>query len=238
MGPASSAVAQADEEHKVPHRARCVPRKRAFTQAILSDDEKDCDEPGCEEFGELGIIQCDGPACDAKFHLCCRGLSKQPATSWYCDDYCRENAGARRRANGGERSEIDGNHGSDAIKKAVPDTGFFCGYPLSTTQKGRKSGWGWDDVGHFIVVDDDVWKEYIKTCPDAKKWCTTPYPLYDDMADLVDGGVATGTNLFVPGQQAPAVPELTHYSARHRITVPDLAVIDPKYRSCNYILPE
>ncbi|KAJ6607108.1 hypothetical protein B0H10DRAFT_565668 [Mycena sp. CBHHK59/15] len=68
MGPASSAVAQADEEHEVPHRARRVPRKRAFTQAILSDDEKDCDEPGCEEFGELGIIRCDGPACDAKVH--------------------------------------------------------------------------------------------------------------------------------------------------------------------------
>lgn len=27
------------------------------------------------------------------------------------------------------------------------------------------------------------------------------------MADLVDGGVATGTNSFVPGQEAPAVLE-------------------------------
>jgi hypothetical protein len=26
----------------------------------------------------------------------------------------------------------------------------------------EKSGWGWDDVAHVIVVDDNVWKEYIK----------------------------------------------------------------------------
>jgi hypothetical protein len=28
----------------------------------------------------------------------------------------------------------------------------------------KKSGWSWDDVGHVIVVDDDIWKEYIKMC--------------------------------------------------------------------------
>ncbi|KAJ7663581.1 hypothetical protein B0H17DRAFT_1211595 [Mycena rosella] len=64
----------------------------------------------------------------------------------------------------------------------------------------ERSGWGWDNVGHVIVVDDN-------TCPAAKKWRTKPYPLYDDMSDLVDGGIATGTNSFVPGQDAPVIPE-------------------------------
>ncbi|KAJ7101911.1 hypothetical protein C8R44DRAFT_887706 [Mycena epipterygia] len=63
-----------------------------------------------------------------------------------------------------------------------------------------KSGWGWDDEGHHIVVEDDVWKGYIAAHPDVEKWRHKSFPLYDQMADLVDGGVATGGNSFVPGQ--------------------------------------
>ncbi|KAJ7145419.1 hypothetical protein C8R43DRAFT_953475 [Mycena crocata] len=66
-----------------------------------------------------------------------------------------------------------------------------------------KSGWGWDDEKHIIVVDDNVWNEFVKTCPNAKKWHTKPFPFYDKMVDLVDGGVATGNNSFVPGREAP-----------------------------------
>ncbi|KAJ7258552.1 hypothetical protein C8J57DRAFT_1340962 [Mycena rebaudengoi] len=66
-------------------------------QVILSDDEKDCDDPGCAETGDLETIACSGPACTSKFHLCCRGLKKKPTGAWFCDDFCRENAGGRAR---------------------------------------------------------------------------------------------------------------------------------------------
>ncbi|KAJ7318056.1 hypothetical protein DFH08DRAFT_715075 [Mycena albidolilacea] len=66
----------------------------------------------------------------------------------------------------------------------------------------EKSGWGWDDERHLIVVSDDIWEEFIKTCPTGvKKWRTKPYYFFDEMADLVDGGVATGTSSFFPGQE-------------------------------------
>ncbi|KAJ7101195.1 hypothetical protein C8R44DRAFT_888163 [Mycena epipterygia] len=89
-----------------------------------------------------------------------------------------------------------------------------------------KSGWGWNDDNHVIIVDDDVWAEFLKTSLDAKKWRTKPYScgqskpayfgsvgnldtqagfdclqlyhFYDEMADLIDGGVATGTNSSFP----------------------------------------
>ncbi|KAJ6467017.1 hypothetical protein C8R45DRAFT_1106431 [Mycena sanguinolenta] len=79
------------------------------------------------------------------------------------------------------------------------------------------SGVGWDPETHTIVVSDEVWETYIKACcishflllllmaPSqaylkAAKYRHKSYPLYDEMADLVDGGVATGDHSFVPGQ--------------------------------------
>lgn len=38
--------------------------------------------------------------------------------------------------------------------------------------------------------------------PNAKKWRKTPFPLFDDMAGLVDGTVATGEGAYHPGQPA------------------------------------
>ncbi|KAJ7241775.1 hypothetical protein C8J57DRAFT_1477644 [Mycena rebaudengoi] len=87
-----------DDEEDSGKRKRCTghSRKRQH-QVILSDDEKDCDDPGCAETGDLETIACSGPACTSKFHLCCRGLKKKPTGAWFCDDFCRENAGGRAR---------------------------------------------------------------------------------------------------------------------------------------------
>ncbi|KAJ7194982.1 hypothetical protein GGX14DRAFT_677828 [Mycena pura] len=69
----------------------------------------------------------------------------------------------------------------------------------------EKSGFGWDDERHLIIVEDDIFEELLKTCPNAAKWRTKPYPFYDEMADLVDGAIATGTNSFVPSGPTPAI---------------------------------
>ncbi|KAJ7254544.1 hypothetical protein C8J57DRAFT_1236784 [Mycena rebaudengoi] len=56
-------------------------------QAILSDDEKDCDDPDCTETGDLETITCSGLACTSK--------KKPTGAPGYCDGFCRENAGGR-----------------------------------------------------------------------------------------------------------------------------------------------
>ncbi|KAF8065310.1 hypothetical protein FPV67DRAFT_1671582 [Lyophyllum atratum] len=68
----------------------------------------------------------------------------------------------------------------------------------------EKSGWGWDDEKKIIVVSDDVWQEFLKVKPKLDQWRTKPFPIYDDMADLIDGAMATGENSFVPGQASTA----------------------------------
>ncbi|KAG6882525.1 hypothetical protein C0992_011412, partial [Termitomyces sp. T32_za158] len=42
--------------------------------------------------------------------------------------------------------------------------------------------------------------------PNYIKWRTTPFPLYDEMANLVDGSVATGDTVFCPGRARNATP--------------------------------
>ncbi|KAJ7247498.1 hypothetical protein C8J57DRAFT_1673758 [Mycena rebaudengoi] len=118
---------QIDEENDSGKRVRRVPRpKRSRKQAILSDDEKDCDDPDCTETGDLETITCSGPACTSKFHLCCRGLKKKPTGAWYCDGFCRENAGGRAR--------IDGD---DAWESRLIVYRFFLWVPLESLSDQR-----------------------------------------------------------------------------------------------------
>jgi hypothetical protein len=57
---------QTDEENDSEKRVRRIlPAKRARQQAILSDDERDCDDPDCAET-EGETITCSGPACTSK----------------------------------------------------------------------------------------------------------------------------------------------------------------------------
>ena len=60
--------------------------------------------------------------------------------------------------------------------------------------------------------------------PNAKKWRKTPFPLFDDMAGLVDGTAATGEGAYHPGQpthipatqasQRPSTPDEWPISVR------------------------
>ncbi|KAJ7367469.1 hypothetical protein DFH08DRAFT_795635 [Mycena albidolilacea] len=63
-----------------------------------------------------------------------------------------------------------------------------------------KSGWGWNEELKQIVVSDDVWDAYLLINPKIRPWRNKGFPLYHEMADLVDGGVATGERAFLPGQ--------------------------------------
>ncbi|KAJ6523041.1 hypothetical protein B0H19DRAFT_869807, partial [Mycena capillaripes] len=55
-----------------------------------------------------------------------------------------------------------------------------------------KSGWGWNDEDKHIVVEDAVWEAYVAINPKVAGWRFKSFPLYDEMAQLIGGAVATG----------------------------------------------
>ncbi|TFY74326.1 hypothetical protein EWM64_g9686, partial [Hericium alpestre] len=65
-------------------------------------------------------------------------------------------------------------------------------------------GFGWDLIQMIVVVPDEVWAPLIKSCPHLAKWKKRLFPLYDNMADLVDGHVASGIHAFNPSANPPA----------------------------------
>jgi len=68
------------------------------------------------------------------------------------------------------------------------------------------SGFGWDDGTKKVQASDSVWEAYLKSHPKAARWRVAPFPLYDEMHYLVNGIVATGADVFHPGQ-TPAPSE-------------------------------
>ena len=79
------------------------------------------------------------------------------------------------------------------------------------------SGFRWDVDKHLATAADDVWDKYIEVCciklfgpilthchlqahPKQKKWRKTSFPLFNDMADLIEGTYATGKGVFHPGE--------------------------------------
>jgi hypothetical protein len=85
-----------------------------------------------------------------------------------------------------------------------------------------QSGWGWDYDKNAPEVSNEVWDAYIKVrhgiqcdCiltslqkssdPNvAKPLRKKGFPLFDDIAELIDGTRATGQNAFRAGQPTPA----------------------------------
>lgn len=70
-----------------------------------------------------------------------------------------------------------------------------------------QSGFGWDDERQMVTAPSDVWDEYLKTHPKAKPWRKKTYPLFEDMAELVDGVIATGKAAFNPYRSSSGPPE-------------------------------
>ncbi|KAF8151548.1 hypothetical protein B0H34DRAFT_755712, partial [Crassisporium funariophilum] len=61
-------------------------------------------------------------------------------------------------------------------------------------------GFGWDEGTKICTATDDVWAKYIAAHPNAERWRSAPFPLYDEIHILVNGIVATGEGAFVPGR--------------------------------------
>ncbi|KAL5480799.1 hypothetical protein ACEPAI_9739 [Sanghuangporus weigelae] len=62
------------------------------------------------------------------------------------------------------------------------------------------SGFGWDSERGLVTASADVWDAYIAVHDKAKKFKKTPFPFYDDIAELVDGIIADGRGAFRPGR--------------------------------------
>ncbi|KAI0037390.1 hypothetical protein FA95DRAFT_1614262 [Auriscalpium vulgare] len=54
------------------------------------------------------------------------------------------------------------------------------------------SGAGWDAEAGLVILDPDVWDQYITAHPKAAPFRTRGFPLYDDIATIVGGILATG----------------------------------------------
>ncbi|KAF8226431.1 hypothetical protein L208DRAFT_1407059 [Tricholoma matsutake] len=61
------------------------------------------------------------------------------------------------------------------------------------------SGFGWDDTKRAVTAPNEVWDKLLEKHPKLGKWRSKGFPLFDDMADLVDGTYTTGTNVYHPG---------------------------------------
>lgn len=96
---------------------------------------------------------------------------------------------------------------ADAINKEFPDarglrkTHEMCKNKYNKLKKQYKdvaklrglSGFGWDPDQCLVTAPDDVWEPYLAAHPTAKPWRKTPFPLFDDMANLTGDSIATGS---------------------------------------------
>ncbi|KAG1823872.1 uncharacterized protein BJ212DRAFT_1476722 [Suillus subaureus] len=69
----------------------------------------------------------------------------------------------------------------------APKTSKSCSHCWATL-----SGFGWDETRKIVIASDKVWDDYLEAHSKAKVWCSTPFPLYDDIIVLVDGCHAMG----------------------------------------------
>ncbi|KAF8233942.1 hypothetical protein L208DRAFT_1034678, partial [Tricholoma matsutake] len=54
------------------------------------------------------------------------------------------------------------------------------------------SGFGWDDTTKTVTAPNEILDKLFQKHPKLGKWRSKGFPLFDDMADLVDGTYAMG----------------------------------------------
>ncbi|KAJ7788309.1 hypothetical protein B0H13DRAFT_2395059, partial [Mycena leptocephala] len=106
--------------------------------------------------------------------------------------------GMEKKSGGGAKT-------ADACQMDALDLSLKAQYQLVKMLRD-KSGWGWNDQDKHIVIEDAVWEAYVAINPKVAGWRFKGFPLYDEMAQLIDGAVATGEGAFHPGQQVANVP--------------------------------
>ncbi|THU94633.1 hypothetical protein K435DRAFT_565032, partial [Dendrothele bispora CBS 962.96] len=89
---------------------------------------------------------------------------------------------------------------NESERQGAPKTADSCKTRFTTLKKDFRivkilrnmSGFGWDPLKQLVTAPDSVWAACIKANPKYAKWQKKSFPVYDDMAELVDGHVATG----------------------------------------------
>ncbi|KAJ7462980.1 hypothetical protein FB451DRAFT_1266486 [Mycena latifolia] len=75
------------------------------------------------------------------------------------------------------------------------------------------SGFGWNEGLKLVTASDEIWQAYLRGewCmlkhPKSKRWWKSTFPLYNDIAYLVDGIVTTGAAAFHAGGTSQAQTE-------------------------------
>ncbi|KAI0310554.1 hypothetical protein OF83DRAFT_1178421 [Amylostereum chailletii] len=76
------------------------------------------------------------------------------------------------------------------------------------------SGFGWDDLRKCVTATEDVWNALLFDKDGAKKkkyneynwYRTNSFPLYDNIADLIEGNTAVGNHTFLSTSGPSAAP--------------------------------
>ncbi|KAL6888326.1 hypothetical protein ACP4OV_009352 [Aristida adscensionis] len=73
----------------------------------------------------------------------------------------------------------------------------------------KESGGGWNDSLGMIIAVDEVWSRIINAHPKVKKFRGKPFPLFNNLALLYEGSVATGDLNFTSTQRMDIPVEKT-----------------------------
>ncbi|KAL6838216.1 hypothetical protein ACP4OV_031964 [Aristida adscensionis] len=73
----------------------------------------------------------------------------------------------------------------------------------------KESGVGWNDSLGMIIAVDEVWSRIINAHPKVKKFRGKPFPLFNNLALLYEGSVATGDLNFTSTQRMDIPVERT-----------------------------
>ncbi|XP_062191281.1 uncharacterized protein LOC133895107 [Phragmites australis] len=61
----------------------------------------------------------------------------------------------------------------------------------------KQSGTGWDDSMGMIIAEPKIWDKIIKDHPKVRKFRQKPFPLFNYLASLYEGSIATGDLNFI-----------------------------------------
>ncbi|KAJ3723958.1 hypothetical protein C8R42DRAFT_719848 [Lentinula raphanica] len=72
------------------------------------------------------------------------------------------------------------------------------------------SGFGWDDIEKKVIATEEVWDNLlnVKKFSKYRKWKNKSFPLYNEMAELVDGIIANGEFAFRGGETGMGLSQL------------------------------
>ncbi|CAN1128064.1 Uncharacterized protein At2g29880 [Linum perenne] len=73
-----------------------------------------------------------------------------------------------------------------------------------------ESGFGWNEAKQCIEVDDDVFKEYVKSHPSCAKMNNKPFPHYDDLLFIFGKNRATGSEAMGANEDILSPQESEH----------------------------